>query len=150
MMKVPAKKGAPLAERFMARVYPEPNSGCWLWSGSSVVSGYGIVFLNGVQKITAHRCSWQMHRGPIPEGMDVCHRCDTPACVNPDHLFVAPHRENMIDMVVKGRNPKSTIRPSDIPAIRASTEPARIDAARFGVTPQAIRAIRRGETWTHV
>lgn len=73
---------------------------CWLWKGE-LRKGYGLIRF-GKKKVTAHRMSWQIHNGPIPEGMFVCHKCDIKICVNPDHLFLGSNLDNLIDMHTKG------------------------------------------------
>lgn len=84
------------------RCAPDLNSGCWIWSLAWFRNGYGAVSNRGER--LAHRLSWRTFRGPIPEGSFVCHKCDTPACVNPDHLFLGSHSANMQDMANKGRH----------------------------------------------
>jgi len=79
-----------------------PESGCWIWLCDSS-RGYGRIEHNG-RRIGAHRYSWMLHNGPIPDGMCVCHRCDVPACVNPAHLFLGTHKDNIHDMIKKGRD----------------------------------------------
>lgn len=92
---------APAEVRFWRRV--DKTDDCWLWTGGSNGLGYGVFGIATGQTMGAHRYSWQIVFGPIPDGMFVCHQCDTPACVRPDHLFLGTHEDNMVDMVSKGR-----------------------------------------------
>jgi hypothetical protein len=89
--------------RFEAKVHAEPNTGCFLWVGSASEQGYGYVGVGGGKLGKAHRVSYEHFVGPIPPGLCVLHRCDTPACVNPDHLFVGTKLDNSDDMIAKGR-----------------------------------------------
>lgn len=97
------KSTLPPLERFFNKVYKsdEPN-GCWLWTAGRFTTGYGMFYYNG-KHVLAHRFSYQQFVGDIPEGYFVCHKCDTPLCVNPDHLFAGTRLENMQDMSRKGR-----------------------------------------------
>lgn len=91
-----------LRARLFAKVMREP-SGCWLWTGyRKVAPGYGAISIHN-RLFFVHRLSWILHHGPIPEGMHVCHRCDVPNCVRPEHLFLGTHQENVEDMLAKGR-----------------------------------------------
>jgi hypothetical protein len=85
------------------------TDGCWTRSGASNGQGYSIATLDG-QRIYAHRLSYILHFGGIPDGLDVLHKCDNPPCVRPDHLFAGTHRDNMTDMVAKNRHDGSGIR----------------------------------------
>lgn len=88
--------------RAIDQAIPEPNSGCWLWEKRLNKKGYGVLYINGKSTL-AHRACWEETFGDIPKGMLICHRCDVPACVNPEHLFIGSHSDNMADMARKGR-----------------------------------------------
>jgi hypothetical protein len=81
--------------------YVRMGDGCWEWTGATQ-GGYGAFHLRS-RVIRSSRFSWMIHRGEIPAGMVVCHRCDNPPCVRPDHLFLGDHTENAIDSLSKGR-----------------------------------------------
>ena len=88
--------------RFLEMYEPDPYTGCWNWTESTAPNGYGRMSYNGTTDY-AHRLSWNAHFGVIPDGLHVLHRCDNPTCVNPEHLFLGTHQDNMDDMMRKGR-----------------------------------------------
>jgi hypothetical protein len=88
--------------RFWEKV--EKSEGCWLWTASRHTDGYGRFGPNHAEAKRAHRVAYELEVGPIPPGMLVCHRCDTPLCVRPDHLFLGTIGDNNRDMEAKGRS----------------------------------------------
>jgi hypothetical protein len=93
----------PLSERILCKCKLDSLTGCWNFTGSIINSGYGRISERG-KYLTANRASWQAFRGTIPIGLCVLHRCDNKICVNPDHLFLGDQKDNMQDMLLKGRN----------------------------------------------
>lgn len=99
------------SERFWSRtIKSEDQDGCWVWTGAKFWDGYGMFRLSGARdyrgETRAHRISWLIHRGPIPEGLCVCHNCptgDDPSCINPRHLWLGTHLQNILDREAKGR-----------------------------------------------
>jgi len=95
-----------LVDRFWDK-FERPEEGCWPWVAATK-NGYGCIgredyWLSGSKTIYAHRLSWMLWNGPIPDGFCVCHSCDNTSCVNPDHLFLGSHKDNMRDMFSKNR-----------------------------------------------
>lgn len=138
----------PIAARkyLLARISPEPNSGCWLWTGDAARKGYGRIKVNG-RYIGAHRVAYQVFVGAIPEDRLICHKCDVPGCINPVHLFVGTYIDNARDMGRKGRSRHGRLQAADVIEIRKSTLSADDLAASFGVHPVTIKDIRRRHTW---
>lgn len=130
---------------------PEPNSGCWIWTGEVHLNGYGK---KGMYK--AHRLFYEMQFGPIMNGMHVCHRCDTPLCVNPDHLWLGTHAENMRDKAAKGRvknqtglsNPNSKLTIDQVKIIMTSDKSSRALSKELGIDDGYIRRVRTGARWS--
>ena len=88
-------------DRFWEKV--RKTRGCWYWTASTDPLGYGFFHVSGRKKVRAHRVAWELTNGPIPQGMLVCHTCDHPSCVRPDHLFLGTNDDNLKDMARKGR-----------------------------------------------
>ena len=100
-------KRAKLIDRFWKKVRKTAEAGCWLWTGSTIKGGYGTIKVNGVVML-AHRVSWILAGRELPGSLWVLHDCDTPPCVNPDHLFLGTHQDNVDDKVQKGRSHRPT------------------------------------------
>lgn len=138
---------------------PAPHSSCILWTASKRgYYGHGHFWLNG-RLNAAHRVAWELAHGPIPAGLCICHRCDVPACVNPDHLFLGTQADNVIDMIAKGRRAdspkgeqsgKSKLTEEEVRAIRASCKSQRAIAREFRISRGAVQQIKNGATWSHV
>lgn len=141
------------AAQFEEHFLAEPNSGCWLWDGSINRGGYGQY--KGLKDVStlAHRVSWSLYRGPIPEGLWVLHRCDVRCCVRPDHLFLGTHQDNMDDMWEKGRSPRgedhhfSVLSAQGAKAILSDTRSHLAIAMAYGVGESTVRDIKAGNSW---
>jgi hypothetical protein len=149
--------------RFMSKFEPDLNSGCWLWSAALFPGGYGSFNMMPVTN-KAHRAAWSLFRGPIPPGICVCHRCDTRACVNPNHLFLGTKADNNADMMNKGRHvpgrligeaaTRSKLTPEYVREIRASYSRWRVTfkalSERYGVNEKSIQNVVTRKSWAHI
>lgn len=168
-----ARSGPPVAQRFWAHVIKTPT--CWLWGASLKPNGYGQFSIKRKQRLS-HRVAWELTHGPIPDGIMVCHSCDNPRCVNPDHLFLGTHSANMIDRAAKGRanlprgqkhglslHPERRVRGEHVPGAKLNDEKVRdirhlaaegmthqAIANRFGVTQSVVSRIVKRLGWKHV
>lgn len=147
---------------FNLKVDKNQPSGCWIWTGSIGQNGYGkFSFLS--KTWLPHRVSWLLFKGSIPKKQFLCHKCDNPKCVNPDHLFLGTHKENMYDMIKKGRkhiNPifkmssekslNAKLTNEQAIFIRKSTLKNVELAKMFNVTPPTIGSVRNGKTFRDI
>jgi hypothetical protein len=158
-------------EFLIERAEPIPESGCWLWRGKISRGGYGQIRDIGGGYAQAHRFVYRLFKGEIPDGLFACHRCDVRSCVNPNHIFLGTHSDNIQDATEKGRiqsgrnhwrnrtpdrNPRGTqIRTAKLnddlvrfirSDPRSSSELSRL----IGVSSGKIREVRRGLVWRHV
>lgn len=156
-----------LRERFASK-WRKDRSGCWVWTASTAGAGYGQIKIPRTRRqIYAHRLSHLLHIGAIPAGMDVLHSCDTPYCVNPDHLFLGSPATNAADMSKKGRGTRARKMPQHQGArnsqakltVRDVREARRLLALGLsqraigrvlGVTGVQIGHIAHGRSWSHL
>jgi hypothetical protein len=157
-------KTIPLIDRFWSRV--DKSGDCWVWTAATTNGGYGVIRDTGRNGkiIRAHRLSWELHNGPIPAGIEVCHRCDNPPCVNPAHLFLGTHQDNVTDTVNKGRasggGPRGSLHHQaklteaqvlDIRAVYAAGAASQRQLARkYNVDRGTIQHIVKRMVWTHI
>lgn len=153
---------APPDERFWRGVARGEPAECWMYERGKGRGIYGLFQSGGKgsPSVGAHRYSYELHYGKIPDGLFVCHHCDTPRCVNPEHLFLGTARDNTADMVAKGRarfsivkgedNGKSVLTEDDARHIKRSMERTADLARQLGVSPNTVRGVRIGRTWRHV
>lgn len=149
--------GLTLKERF--DVYTKRKDGCWEWVGYRDPNGYGRMDVSD-RPMLAHRVSYLVHYGSIPDGMAVLHKCDQPKCVNPEHLFLGTQADNVRDMHAKGRARKRALRGPEhgmaklderkVRAIRAWQGSLKDIAARYGITASTACDVRKRKTWKHI
>lgn len=145
-------------ERFWDKV--KKTDGCWLWLASTAGKGYGQFPIPGEQRcVYAHRLSYWLHKGPIPKGKQVCHTCDNPRCVNPEHLWVGSCAENLQDMKDKDRhlcgskNSRAKLTEDQVRQIRVCLSSGMTQvriALAFGISQIEVSRIHRKLRWAHV
>lgn len=160
-----ARPRVPLEQRFWTKVQRQDGEKCWLWTGAISGSGYGTVALPVTGKsINAHRIAYELVYGPIPDNLNVLHRCDVRNCVRPDHLFLGTYHDNTMDAIHKGRFPQAEGTPgeknhnaklTEVQVIQIKHQllanvPVESIAAQFGVHKQTIIEIRKERNWKQV
>jgi hypothetical protein len=147
----------PLRVRFDEMWTPEPNSGCWLWLANMDNSGYGRIQVKGKSK-RAHRVSYELNIGPIPDGLHCLHSCDVPLCVNPSHLWLGTNLDNIADKAKKGRcanqegeiNPNSKLTKIEVLAIRSDDRIDNLIALDYGIGRRHVSKIKSLQYWRHI
>lgn len=154
-------------------IHPTLKTRCWEWLGALVSDGYGCIYIHN-KRNGAHRFSWELHNGEIPDGLWVLHKCDNPKCVNPSHLFVGNRQQNVDDMMNKGRleapkgekNGFSSLTPDQVLEIRTKfkrqsrkgqkgragnvSSNANELAKEYGISAHHVRALVRKIAWKHL
>lgn len=147
--------GETLVERLSRETSRDSEAGCWSWTGHKHKQGYGHIKWNGRMQLT-HRLALEAVGVDVPRGVEVCHRCDNAECVNPSHLFLGTHADNMRDMREKGRSAKgekigrAALTAAQVVDIRRSRATPLELAARHGITRSGVYSVLRRDTWRHV
>lgn len=146
-----------LPVRLETKIQPEPNSGCWLWLGGVDLDDYGVAWDSELKRdARAHRLVYEILVAPIPKGMKLLHQCDTPCCVNPDHMFIGTTADNNADCKAKGRNaqgvrhPMNKLSTDQVLAIRRDPASTRKIAAKLGVSQSLVSHIKTRRLWKHL
>ena len=147
-------------DRMMSKV--NKTDYCWIWTGAKKPSGYGNFWMDG-RYYNTHRASYLLHRGEIPDGLVVMHKCDNPSCVNPDHLSIGTSRDNVRDMMAKGRSYGSPMGSEFAPCVKLTKEQVieirkmlesnvkhKALADKFSVCRATISLISTRKTWRNI
>lgn len=157
---------------FWEKVLINDGASCWIWTGVKNIAGYGYVDQYKRHNVPrmAHRISYHLTNGPIPDGLLVLHKCDNPSCVNPSHLFLGTQKDNMRDCVEKGRKPRgpehaarikevalkgesnknSKLTESDVLSIRSDQRTLGEIAKHYGVILNTVWRIKKRLAWSHI
>lgn len=147
-----------LKERFEAKFVKDPVTECWNWQGCRDKNGYSYIRVNH-RTVRAYRVSWELYKGKIPDGMHICHHCDNPSCVNPDHLFLGNNYDNIQDCINKGRNnigernARAKLSRGQIAIIRFMLKAAisQSDIAKlFSISQSNVSRINTRNIWNHL
>lgn len=145
-----------LRTRLERNIQSCPASGCWLFIGKHDKNGYGNLHNRaGGGNHKAHRLSWQLYKGEIPHGMEIAHHCDVPCCVNPSHLYVATHKQNIADRTARKREPRgekcnwSKLTKEKVSIIRNSDKSAASLSNELNVSKSQIYRVKNFENWNH-
>lgn len=156
-------RGLTVEQRFWMKVDRAGEDECWLWTASTTPFGHGQLMVTPGHPARAHRLSWEFAHGPIPAGQVVCHRCDVPRCVNPQHLFLGEQAVNVADMIAKRRarggrtprpgslHPNAKLSDADVASIRARRAAGETGAAlaqAFHISPSQVSRICSGRRWS--
>ena len=146
-----------LEKRFWDKVDKRGPDECWEWKAYRQNNRYGRIRRGKKTEkaISAHRLSWELHNGPIPNGLFVLHHCDNPACVNPRHLFLGTQADNMADRDTKGRQaqqngeagPRAKLTWEKVRKIRSSPATQSALARQYGISPSEVSRIKSEDTW---
>lgn len=141
-----------LKQRFLAKIDKSGPNGCWIWLSSTNGRGYGQLSIRHGKPRYAHRIAYELFRGEIPHRVECLHTCDNPACVNPDHLVLGSHIDNMVDAAKKGRM-SSKVTASQViemRMLRSSGCTLRVLAQKYGICISAVHANVTNKNWRHL
>ncbi len=143
--------------RFWSKIDKRGTDECWPWLAGATGTGYGALYVNG-RTINTHRIMYELAIGPIPNSLWVLHHCDNPLCVNPAHLWLGTHADNMKDREAKGRanhckgehHGRAKLTKNQVLAIREDSRPQHVVAIKYGVRQGHISRIKNRTRWSHI